>query len=348
VRDPELTHRAHVAAAGLERAWLQWRVVHGTAGDPMPTVSSYTGYSFEEPWGEPRVVFGLAAQDAERLTALLSGHDCVHVAGGQAGTGADLPGNGQIEQVAGQRGAPLPVPQQTASDAAEPVTTDDAARPAGPAASEPDVQADRLPSPDRTPSGYRPPSEQDASEPAAATPAAGKQAAPAATPAAGKQPAPPAAPAAGKQAAPGQTAAGHKATARRERKTAGRQASGTGATEPEQRRRPVPDHEPAAGPAAGGGAEQPVAHADRSPGPLASAASMARSEAEARIKAAMRSSEQAARQDGSAETEPPGVPAREASRGGGGHRLAPPRPAPREPGIGPPGAVVAAPASPAA
>jgi len=337
-----------VAAAGLERAWLQWRVVHGTAGDPMPTVSSYTGYSFEEPWGEPRVVFGLAAQDAERLTALLSGHDCVHVAGGQAGTGADLSGNGQIEQVTGQRGAPVPVPQQTASGVAEPVTTDDAARPAGPGASGPDVQADRTPSPEQTPPGQRQPSEQEAPEPPTATPAAGRQAAPAGPPTAGKQAAPAAAPAAGKQAAPGQTAAGNKATARRERKTAGRQASGTGAAEPEQRRQPVPDHEPAAGLAAGGGAEQPVAKADRSPGPLASAASMARSEAEARIKAAMRSSDEAARQDGSAATDPPGGPAREASRAGGANRLAPPRPAPRESGIGGPAAVVAAPASPAA
>ena len=37
----------------------------------MPPVSSYVGYSIEEPWGRPRVVFGVNAEDAERLAALL-------------------------------------------------------------------------------------------------------------------------------------------------------------------------------------------------------------------------------------------------------------------------------------
>ena len=39
-------------------------------------MSSYVGYSMEEPWGQPRVVFGVAADEAERLAALLDGHDC--------------------------------------------------------------------------------------------------------------------------------------------------------------------------------------------------------------------------------------------------------------------------------
>ncbi|HEY9245045.1 MAG TPA: hypothetical protein VIP48_23850, partial [Streptosporangiaceae bacterium] len=34
-------------------------------------MSSYVGYSIEEPWGRPRVVFGVAAEDAERLAAFL-------------------------------------------------------------------------------------------------------------------------------------------------------------------------------------------------------------------------------------------------------------------------------------
>jgi hypothetical protein len=60
-----------VAAAELERAWYFWRAAHGPVTDPMPTVSSYVGYSLEEPWGEPRVVLGIAAQDAEQLAGLL-------------------------------------------------------------------------------------------------------------------------------------------------------------------------------------------------------------------------------------------------------------------------------------
>lgn len=71
MRDPELVHRAEMAAAELERAWYCWRSAHGPVTDPMPTVSSYVGYSLEEPWGEPRVVFGIAAQDAEQLAGLL-------------------------------------------------------------------------------------------------------------------------------------------------------------------------------------------------------------------------------------------------------------------------------------
>jgi hypothetical protein len=42
----------------------------------MPAVSSYVGYSLEEPWGQPRVVFGIEAREAEQLAALLEHHDC--------------------------------------------------------------------------------------------------------------------------------------------------------------------------------------------------------------------------------------------------------------------------------
>ncbi len=42
----------------------------------MPAVSSYVGYSLEEPWGQPRVVFGIEAREAEQLAALLDRHDC--------------------------------------------------------------------------------------------------------------------------------------------------------------------------------------------------------------------------------------------------------------------------------
>jgi hypothetical protein len=73
--DPEMVSRAHRAAATLEQAWERWRVSHGLAAEPMPPVSSYVGYSIEEPWGRPRVVFGMDAHEAEVLAALLEGHE---------------------------------------------------------------------------------------------------------------------------------------------------------------------------------------------------------------------------------------------------------------------------------
>ena len=65
--DPRLVSRAQRAATMLERAWDRWRAAHGLAAEPLPPVSSYVGYSIEEPWGRPRVVFGVDAADAEKL-----------------------------------------------------------------------------------------------------------------------------------------------------------------------------------------------------------------------------------------------------------------------------------------
>ncbi len=76
MRDPDLAMRAQQAAAELERAWDRWRTMHGLGTDPLPPVSSYVGYSLEEPWGQPRVVFGIDAREAEQLAALLDRHDC--------------------------------------------------------------------------------------------------------------------------------------------------------------------------------------------------------------------------------------------------------------------------------
>jgi hypothetical protein len=76
MRDPELIVRAGRAAAELERAWDRWRTMHGLGTDPPPPVSSYVGYSLQEPWGQPRVVFGIDAREAEQLIALLNHHDC--------------------------------------------------------------------------------------------------------------------------------------------------------------------------------------------------------------------------------------------------------------------------------
>jgi hypothetical protein len=77
MRDPNLVHRAERAALALERAWDRWRTMHGLGSEPSGPVSSYVGYSLEEPWGQPRVVFGVGAEEAERLAALLDGHACV-------------------------------------------------------------------------------------------------------------------------------------------------------------------------------------------------------------------------------------------------------------------------------
>ena len=77
MRDPELMQRADRAAIALEEAWERWRAMHGLGTEPLPPVSSYVGYSLEEPWGQPRVVFGLRADEAELLASLLDGHDCV-------------------------------------------------------------------------------------------------------------------------------------------------------------------------------------------------------------------------------------------------------------------------------
>ena len=75
MRDPDLVLRAEHAANALEQAWLRWRARHGLEAGPLPPVSSYVGYSLEEPWGQPRVVFGIGAMEAERLAAILDSHD---------------------------------------------------------------------------------------------------------------------------------------------------------------------------------------------------------------------------------------------------------------------------------
>jgi hypothetical protein len=76
MRDPDLVVRAQRAAEVLERAWDRWRTLHGMDAEPPPPVSSYVGYSQEEPMGQPRVVFGVAAEEAELLASLLERHEC--------------------------------------------------------------------------------------------------------------------------------------------------------------------------------------------------------------------------------------------------------------------------------
>ncbi len=73
MRDPDLVQRAEQAATELEQAWLRWRARHGLGSRRPPPVSSYVGYSVEEPWGQPRVILGVEASEAERLVAMLDG-----------------------------------------------------------------------------------------------------------------------------------------------------------------------------------------------------------------------------------------------------------------------------------
>ncbi len=77
MRDPGLMQRAEQAALALERAWEYWRSQRGVGAENATPVSSYVGYSLEEPWGQPRVVFGLGADEAELLAAVIIGHDYI-------------------------------------------------------------------------------------------------------------------------------------------------------------------------------------------------------------------------------------------------------------------------------
>ncbi len=99
MRDPDLVVRAQRAAAALEHAWDRWRSMHGLGAEPLPPISSYVGYSLEEPGGQPRVLFGVAAAEAEQLAAFLDRHDC---AGPVYAGLAALPGG---QQQAAQSGA---------------------------------------------------------------------------------------------------------------------------------------------------------------------------------------------------------------------------------------------------
>jgi hypothetical protein len=97
MRDPELVARAGYAAARLEQAWERWRVLHGLDGSSDP-LASYVGYSHTEPMGQPRVVIGVDAAEAEFFADFLESHDCATVGGVPGSTlgaepGAGLPGN---------------------------------------------------------------------------------------------------------------------------------------------------------------------------------------------------------------------------------------------------------------
>ena len=79
MREAELAARAGSAAARLEQVWERWRALHGLAG-PSDSLASYVGYSLKEPMGQPRVVIGVAATEAEYFADFLENHDCAAVA----------------------------------------------------------------------------------------------------------------------------------------------------------------------------------------------------------------------------------------------------------------------------
>lgn len=106
MRDPDLVLRAQVAASALEGAWRRWRTVHGHTAFPTPAVSSYVGYSLQEPWGQPRVVFGIAVEDAEQLAALIERPDGVKPDYAAAPTQLGARGRPVLPGI-----LPLPLPQ---------------------------------------------------------------------------------------------------------------------------------------------------------------------------------------------------------------------------------------------
>ncbi len=73
---PELAARAQRAATHLGSAWEQWRAPDGLAVAPGQPVVSYVGSSLKEPWGEPRVVIGIDADEAEYLAEFLGRDEC--------------------------------------------------------------------------------------------------------------------------------------------------------------------------------------------------------------------------------------------------------------------------------
>jgi hypothetical protein len=103
MRDPELVARAQRAATRLETAWEQWRTLHGLAVAPGQPVVSYVGYSLKEPWGEPRVVIGIDADEAEYLAEFLERDECAQR------------GQVPLQQVPLQAGALQQVPLQPGS-----------------------------------------------------------------------------------------------------------------------------------------------------------------------------------------------------------------------------------------
>jgi hypothetical protein len=89
----------------LESAWEQWRALHGLAVAPAQPVVSYVGYSLNEPWGEPRVVIGIDADEAEFLAEFLDRDECARRA--EPGQWAE-----PVQQATSHQGTLLAEPSQ--------------------------------------------------------------------------------------------------------------------------------------------------------------------------------------------------------------------------------------------
>lgn len=76
MRDPEKLSSAQRAANELEQAWSRWRHARGLAEEVSESVASYVAHSIDHPWGRPRVVLGLDAEEARALAALLIDEEC--------------------------------------------------------------------------------------------------------------------------------------------------------------------------------------------------------------------------------------------------------------------------------
>ena len=76
MRDPELVARAQRAATRLESAGNDGVRCMDSRSRPDRPVVSYVGYSLKEPWGEPRVVIGIDAGEAEYLAEFLDRDEC--------------------------------------------------------------------------------------------------------------------------------------------------------------------------------------------------------------------------------------------------------------------------------
>jgi hypothetical protein len=117
MRDPELVARARYAAARLEQAWDRWRTLHGLGG-AMDPLASYVGYSLKEPMGQPRVVIGLDAAEAEYFADFLESHECGGRAQAEAPSVKDSARQPAAPSAPAPRSAPLKLVAR-ASDSAE-------------------------------------------------------------------------------------------------------------------------------------------------------------------------------------------------------------------------------------
>jgi hypothetical protein len=144
MRDPELVARAGYAAARLEQAWERWRALHGLGGSADP-LASYVGYSLKEPMGQPRVVIGVDAAEAEFFADFLESHatsatgansglaDASPAPGMGLAAGDSVPVNGMHPQASGPMHPSVSGPMLPPVSGPQRALANGSARPVGPA-----------------------------------------------------------------------------------------------------------------------------------------------------------------------------------------------------------------------